>query len=96
VEWSKLEGSFVRPQPPFKGNRFPQTDYFFHSGRSRWGGYSGDDFSFPRHNLGREFLIEAARERAKEIAVLGVILLAAAWPMVAMIFEVVRFYKGRR
>jgi len=50
----------------------------------------------PRYNLGREYLIEAARERAKEMAVFGILLLAAAWPVIAMIVEVVRFYKGRR
>jgi hypothetical protein len=86
----------VKPQPPFDGNRFPHTDYFFHPGRGRRDGYSGDDsFYFRRHNLGREYLVESARERAKEMVVLGIVLFAAAWPMIAMIIEVARFYKTR-
>ena len=58
--------------PSAAGNkRFPQTDYFFHSGFSEWRGwspYDGEDRSAFRnfYNLGREFRIEAARERAKE------------------------------
>jgi hypothetical protein len=78
----------VKPPPPFKGSRFPQTDYFFQSGGGRWDGYSGEDWHFRRSSLGREYLIESARERAKEMAVFGVIVIAAAWPVIYMIFTV--------
>ncbi|MDB6147302.1 MAG: hypothetical protein JWO45_966, partial [Spartobacteria bacterium] len=68
---------------------FPKTDYFFHSGLGEWrGGYSspfdGDDPSPCRnfHNLNREFLIESARERSKEMAVFAVVVLASAWPVI--------------
>jgi hypothetical protein len=46
--------------------------------------------------LGREYLIEAARERAKEMVVFAVIFVAAAWPVIYMIVTVVQLlYKGR-
>ena len=66
-------------------NRFPQTDYFFHSGFAGWRGYSpSDDWENRRefrnfYNLGREFRIEAARERAKEMAVFALIVLTSAF-----------------
>ena len=78
----------MKPQPPFNGSRFPKTDCFFHAGRRRWDGYSGDDWRFRRYNLGREYLIESARERAKETAVFAVILIAAAWPVIYMIITI--------
>jgi hypothetical protein len=67
-------------------------DFFFHSGADRWHGYwSGDDDrQFRRYNLGREYLIESARERAKEMAVFAIILAAAAWPVIYMIITVVQ------
>jgi hypothetical protein len=85
----------VKPKPEIEGGRFPRTDYFFHSGGDRWHGYwSGDDGrQFRRHNLGREYLVESARERAKEMAVLGILLCAAAWPTVLVIIEVVRLHQ---
>ena len=87
----------VKPNFQFDDNRFPRTDFFFKAGADRWHGYwSNDDGEFRRYNLGREYLIEAARERAKEMAVFGIILLAAAWPVILMIVEVVRFYKANR
>jgi hypothetical protein len=97
VERSKLWRLFVKPSFQFDSDRFPRTDCFFQSGADRWFGYwSNDDGDFRRHNLGREYLVEAARERAKEMAVFGVILFAAAWPVILMIVEVVRLYRGRR
>ena len=87
----------MKPSFEFEKGRFPQTDYFFQSGIDRWHGHwSNDDGDFRPHNLGREYLIEAARERAKEMAVFGILLFAAAWPAIAMIIEVVRFYKTHR
>ena len=87
----------MKPTAQFDNQCFPRTDCFFQSGVGRWHGYwPNDDGEFRRYNLGREYLIEAARERAKEMVVFGIILLAAAWPVVLMIIEVVRFYKSNR
>jgi len=82
----------VKPKPEIAGSRFPNVDFFFHSGSDRWHGYwSGDDGQqFRRYNLGREYLIESARERAKEMAVFAIILAAAAWPVIYMIVTVVQ------
>ena len=82
----------MQPQPPFERNCFPKTDCCFQAGRNRWDGYSGDEWDFRRHNLGRQYLIESARERAKEMAVFGIILVAAAWPVIYMIVTVVQLY----
>jgi hypothetical protein len=82
--------------------RFPQTNYFFHSSFGEWRGYSspydGKNRSEFRnfYNLGREFRIEAARERAKEMAVFALIVLASAWPVLDMLVTVVKLLsKGR-
>jgi hypothetical protein len=82
--------------------RFPQTDYFFHSGTGGWRGYSssfdGEDRSEFRtfYNLSREFMIESARERVKEMAVFGVVVVASAWPVIYMMITVVKLLsKGR-
>jgi hypothetical protein len=88
----------VKPKFPLEDGGFPKTDCFFQSGAGRWHGYSpNDDGSrFRRYNLGREYLIEAARERAKEMAVFAVILIAAAWPVIYMIVTVVQLlHRGR-
>jgi len=83
--------------------RFPQTDYFLHSGFDQWhGGYfspfDGEDRSGLRnfYNLGREYRLEAARERAKEMAVFALIILTSAWPVLYMVVTVVKLLsKGR-
>ena len=86
----------MKPGPQFKSERFPRTDFFFQAYDGRWRGYwPEDDENSRRHNLGREYLIESAREQTKEMAVLGVILFASAWPVVLMIVEIIRFYQGR-
>jgi hypothetical protein len=94
----------MKPRSPCTGGkaRFPQTDYFFHSGFGRWHGqfssYDGEDRSRFRHfyNLGREYRLEAARERAREMAAFVVIILTSAWPVLYMIITVVRLLsKGR-
>jgi hypothetical protein len=87
----------VKPSFKFDDHRFPRTDYFFHAGTGRWHGHwPNDDGESRHHNLGREYLIEAARERAKEMAVFAVILVAAAWPVIYMIITVVQLlHKGR-
>ena len=88
----------MNPLFQFDDRRFPRSDCFFQSGAGRWHGYSSnDDGEFNRHNLGREFLIEAAREHAKEMAVFAIILAAATWPVIYMIFTVVQvFHKAAR
>ena len=81
--------------------RFPLTDYFFHSGTGEWRGYSSYDgdnrWEFRNfYNLGREYRIEAARERAREMAVFALIVLASAWPVIYMVVTVVKLLnKGR-
>ena len=82
--------------------RFPQTDYFFHSGSDGWRGYSSSFDGDGRsgfgtfYNLSREFMIELARERAKEMAVFGMIVVASAWPVIYMVITVVKLLsKGR-
>jgi hypothetical protein len=89
----------VKPSGPFERTKFPKTDYFFHAG---FGGGHGcppndDWWELHRfHNLGREFLIEAARERAKEMAVFALVVVASAWPVIYMIISVVKLLlKGR-
>jgi hypothetical protein len=86
----------VKPICQFEERGFPRTDCFFQTYNGRWHGWDDAEPFRPRYNLGREYLVEAARERAKEMAVFGILLIAAAWPVIAMIVEVVRFYKGRR
>lgn len=84
----------MKPKPEMEGARFPRTDYFFQSGFGGWGGnWWNDNGQFRRHNLGREYLIESARERAKEMAVFAIILVTAAWPVIYMIVTVVQLYR---
>ncbi len=95
----------MKPTSPFMGGkgRFPQTDYFFHSGFGQWHGgyfspYDDEDQSGLRnfYNLGRQYRMEAARERTKEMAVFALIVLTSAWPVLYMIVTVVRLLsKGR-
>ena len=87
----------MKPHFQFDKPRFPRTDYFFQSGADRWfGNWSNGDGEFRRHNVGREYLIEAARERTKEMAVLCILLFSAAWPTVLVMIEVARLYKNHR
>ena len=94
----------MKPRSPSTGGKgqFPHTDYFFHSGFGEWRGYhspyDGEDRSGSRnfYNLGREFRLEAARERAKEMAVFALIVLTSAWPVLYMVVTVVKLLsKGR-
>lgn len=87
----------MKPSFQFDEHRFPRTDCFFQSRADRWGGFwSNDGGDFRPHNIGREYLIEAARERAKEMVVLAILLCAAAWPTVLVMIEVARLYKNHR
>ena len=76
--------------------RFPETDYFFHSGFAQWRGqpspYDGEGRSEFRtfYDLRNEFRIEAARELAKEMVAFALILLTAAWPVIYMVITVVK------
>ena len=87
----------MKPKAQFDDKQFPPTDCFFQSRDGRWRGYGGDEsWNFRRYNLGREYLIESARERAKEMIVFAIILAAAAWPVFYMIFVVMQLlHKGR-
>lgn len=86
---------------PASGKRpFPQTDYFFQSGFGEWRGYASphDDNNEARrfHNFSREFLIESARERTKEMVVFGFLVLVSAWSVIYMVVSVVKLLlKGR-
>jgi hypothetical protein len=98
-------GLIMKPRSPSTGGKgqFPHTDYFFHSGFGQWRGgyfspYDGEDrYGFRNfYNLGREFRIEAARERAREMAVFALIVLTSAWPVLYMVITVVKLLsKGR-
>ena len=95
----------MKPRSPSTGGKgqFPQTDYFFHSGFGQWHGgyfspYDGEErYGFRNfYNLGREFRIEAARERAREMAVFALIVLTSAWPVLYMVVTVVKLLiRGR-
>jgi hypothetical protein len=94
----------MKPRSPSTGGKrpFPETDYFFHSGFGQWRGHfwssDGEDRSRFRNlvNLGREYRIEAARERAKEMAAFAVIVLTSAWPVIYMIVTVVKLLSKTR
>jgi len=46
--------------------------------------------------LGREYRIEAARERTKEMAAFAAIVLTSAWPVLYMIVTVVKLLSKAR
>ena len=78
------------------------TECFFQSGieewHSRWSSGDEDDGSGFRnfHNLSREYFTESARERATEMAVFVLLILASAWPVIYMVVTVVKLlWKGR-
>jgi hypothetical protein len=82
-----------------KGARFPRTDCFFQSSFGDWRSsspYDGDDDSRRFLKFSREFLLESARERTKEMIVFCIVILAALWPIIYMVVSVVElFRKGR-
>ena len=95
----------MKPSSPSWGGKahFPHTDYSFHSGSGQWHGgyfppYDGEDrYGFRNfYNLGRQFRMEAARERAREMAVFALIVQTSAWPVLYMVVTVVKLLvKGR-
>src|ERR1700746_454495 len=95
----------MKPRNPSTGGKgqFPQTDYFFHSGFGQWRGgnfwpYDGEDRWPYRnfYNLGREYRIEAARARAKEMGWFALLALSSAWPVLSLIFTVVKLLRKAR
>ena len=87
----------MKPSCQFEDRGFPRTDCFFQAYEGQWHGFWPEDNERSRrHNLGREYLVEAARERAKEMAVLGILLFASAWPTILVIIEVTRLYRNHR
>jgi hypothetical protein len=69
----------------------PEPACFFQSGSGFSLGYSPhNDDDRPFHNLGRQFLIESAREQKRELFVLFLMVLASAWAVVSMVVTVVQ------
>jgi hypothetical protein len=94
----------VKPTCPTfpREKRFPCTDYCFHADLGEWNGYSSPCDDGGRSELrkfrefSREFLMESARERAKEMAVFALVVLTSAWPVIYMVMTVVNLLsKGR-
>jgi hypothetical protein len=86
----------MKPVGPSQRTRIPQTDYSLHSDMSRWRGFSGpfgDEGASDRrkfYDFTREFLLESARERTKEMAVFAVVVVTAAWPVGYMVVTVIK------
>src|SRR5438046_10625421 len=76
--------------------RFPQTHYFFRSDMGEWRGYwptpgdEGESNQRRFYDFTREFLLESERERAKEMFVLALVVLAAAWQVGSMVVRAVK------
>ena len=94
----------MKPRSPCEthNRRVPSTDYCFRSDMGEWGGYwsapgdGGDSAHRKFYDFTREFMLESARERAKEMYVFALVMLTAAWPVGYMIYTVVRLLlKGR-
>ena len=91
----------MKPASPFcrDKSRFLLTDCFFQSGFGDWRSsspYDGDDDSRRFLKFSREFLLESARERAKEMIVFAIVIVTALWPVIYMVVSVVElFRKGR-
>lgn len=82
----------MKPTAPDDPRCFPRTDWCFHAGFGEWRGESwsssGDDDWRRFHRFSREFLVESARERAREMAVFAVVVAAAVWPLAYMMITV--------
>jgi hypothetical protein len=92
--------SIMKPQPLFPDARrrsLPLTDFCFQSDLGGWRGASwpddnDEDSPARRFNeLNREFLRESRRERQREVIVFGFVMLIAAWPVVYLVYTVIRF-----
>jgi hypothetical protein len=94
----------MKPPAPFattKGSS-PLIDYNFHAGLENWRGYSspfdGEDRSEVRrfHAFSREFMLESARERTREMVVFALVVAASAWPVIYMVITVIKLLiRGR-
>lgn len=88
----------MKPRSPCetRNRRVPMMDYCFRSDMGEWGGYwsspgDGGDSAHRRfYDFTREFMLESARERAKEMYVFALVMLTAAWPVGYMIYSVVK------
>ena len=86
----------MKPVSPSEGAKFPRTDFCFQSDLTRWRGFwspFGDEGESDQRrfcDFTREFLLESARERAKEMAVFALVVVAAAWPVGYMVVTVIK------
>lgn len=94
----------MKPPAPFVKTRgaWPRLDYCFRAGFENWRGYSspydGEDRSDIRrfHDFSRKFMLESARERAREMIVFALVIAVSAWPVVYMIVSVIKLLlRGR-
>jgi hypothetical protein len=92
----------MKPTPPStaREQRFPLTDYCFHSGMGDWrgGSWHNDDHRSEFrdfYRLSHESLAVCARERAKEMWVFSLVVLTAAWPVIYMLVVVIKLLQGR-
>src|SRR5438105_14588246 len=94
----------MKPKSPCETDswRGPQTDYCFHSGMGEWRGHwgtpgdEGESAQRRFYDFTRQFMLESARERAKEMYVFAFVMLTAAWPAGYWICSVVTLLrKGR-
>jgi len=88
----------MKPRSPCETEncRVPQTDYCFHSDMGEWRRHwwtPGDEGESARrrfYDFTRQFMLESARERAKEMYVFALVMLTAAWPVGYMIYSVIK------
>src|SRR5262249_889297 len=88
----------MKPKSPCetKSRRALQIDCCFRSDMGEWRGYwsePGDEGGSARrrfYDFTREFMLESARERAKEMYVFALVMLTAAWPVGYMIYSVIK------
>jgi hypothetical protein len=94
----------MKPQAPFSSGkrRLPLIDCCFHAGLRDWGrdysSHEGENRYHlrPFHRLSRDLILESARERAWEMVVFGLVVVASAWPVIYMIITVVKLLlRGR-
>ena len=86
----------MKPICQFEERGFPRTDCFFQAYSGGWHSWDDGEPFRRRQNVGREYLIEAARERTKEMLVLSILLIASTWPIILVMIEVARVYKSHR
>ena len=94
----------MKPKSPCETEswRIPQTDYCFRSDMGEWRGQwwtpgdEGESAQRRFYDFTRQFMLESARERAKEMYVFALVMLTAAWPVGYMIYSVIKLLlRGR-